>query len=232
MESVTLERGPCFGTCPVYTVTLDRAGNVRFEGRRFVADTGVATATVARAQVDSLFAELETVRYFDLADSYRSGDARLRALCDRPPHRDHRSARERPHQARRARPRLRRRAGDAFGHRDADRRGGGSEEVDREVGWRRPAPPALTFPDPADPARRLPATSPRPRRAPAPPPARRHPRGIDQGVPPRRDQVPPRRRRRLHAEPEEDSPASNRIGVPQPERRRRRSRGVSALGRM
>ena len=74
MESVTLERGPCFGTCPVYTVTLDRAGNVRFEGRRFVVNTGVATATVARAQVDSLFAELETIRYFDLADSYRTGD--------------------------------------------------------------------------------------------------------------------------------------------------------------
>jgi hypothetical protein len=74
VETVTLERGSCFGTCPVYRVTLDRAGNVRFEGRRFVADSGVSTATVPRERVDSLLAELETAGYFDFADSYRSGD--------------------------------------------------------------------------------------------------------------------------------------------------------------
>ncbi len=74
-ESVTLERGPCFGTCPVYAVTLGRDGSVRFEGRRFVADTGISTGTVPRARVDSLFAELQSAGYFELADSYRSGDA-------------------------------------------------------------------------------------------------------------------------------------------------------------
>ena len=72
-DAVTLDRSPCFGTCPVYTVTLDRSGNVRFEGRRFVADSGVSSGTVPRAGVDSLFAELDA-GYFDFADSYRSGD--------------------------------------------------------------------------------------------------------------------------------------------------------------
>ena len=74
-ESVALERGPCFGTCPVYAVTLGRDGSVRFEGRRFIADTGVATGTVPPARVDSLFTELQSAGYFDFADSYRSGDA-------------------------------------------------------------------------------------------------------------------------------------------------------------
>ena len=73
-DGVTLERGPCFGTCPVYTLTLDRAGGVRFEGRRFVADTGVSTGMVPGERVDSLFAELKTSGYFGFADSYRSGD--------------------------------------------------------------------------------------------------------------------------------------------------------------
>lgn len=73
-DVVTLERTPCFGTCPVYTVTLDRSGAVRFEGRRFVADSGVSTGTVARARVDSLFTELAAAGYFGFADSYRSGD--------------------------------------------------------------------------------------------------------------------------------------------------------------
>jgi hypothetical protein len=74
-ESVTLERGPCFGTCPVYVVTLGRDGSVRFEGRRFVADTGISTGTVPPARVDSLFPELQSAGYFEFADSYRSGDA-------------------------------------------------------------------------------------------------------------------------------------------------------------
>jgi hypothetical protein len=71
--SVSLERGPCFGTCPVYKVTLDRSGAVRFEGRRFVADTGLSTGTASPASVDSLFAELQAAGYFGFADSYRMG---------------------------------------------------------------------------------------------------------------------------------------------------------------
>ena len=77
-EGVTLERGSCFGTCPVYVVTLGRDGNVRFEGRRFVADSGISTGTVPRARVDSLVVELQSVGYFEFADSYRSGDAACR----------------------------------------------------------------------------------------------------------------------------------------------------------
>jgi hypothetical protein len=71
--SVSLERGPCFGTCPVYEVTIDRSGAVRFVGRRFVADTGVSTGTASSASVDSLFAELQAADYFGFADSYRMG---------------------------------------------------------------------------------------------------------------------------------------------------------------
>jgi hypothetical protein len=76
--SVTLERGPCFGTCPVYVVTLGRDGSIRFEGRRFVADTGISTGTVPPARVDSLFTELQSAGYFEFADSYRSGDPACR----------------------------------------------------------------------------------------------------------------------------------------------------------
>jgi hypothetical protein len=71
--SVSLERGPCFGTCPVYTVSIDRSGGVRFDGRRFVVDTGVSLDSVPPVRVDSLIAELEAAGYFDFADSYRMG---------------------------------------------------------------------------------------------------------------------------------------------------------------
>jgi hypothetical protein len=77
-DAITLERGPCFGTCPVYTVTLAADGSVWFDGHRFVADSGVSTGRVPRARADSLFAELESAGYFALADSYRAGDAACR----------------------------------------------------------------------------------------------------------------------------------------------------------
>ena len=69
-SSVLLERRPCFGTCPVYTVTVDGSGSVRFEGRRFVADSGTSTATVPKARLDSLLAELESAGYFGFAERY------------------------------------------------------------------------------------------------------------------------------------------------------------------
>ena len=58
---------------------MERSGAVRFEGRRFVADTGVSTATVPAARVDSLLAELEAAGYFRLADRYGMGEPG----CDR-----------------------------------------------------------------------------------------------------------------------------------------------------
>jgi hypothetical protein len=71
---IRLERGPCFGACPVYSVTLDGSGAVLFEGRRFVADTGISTGTVPPARVDTLVAELTAGGYFDFADRYRAGE--------------------------------------------------------------------------------------------------------------------------------------------------------------
>jgi hypothetical protein len=68
--AVTLERTPCFGTCPVYTVAISRAGEVTFTGKRHVADTGQATATIPPERVDSLLDELEVAGYFGFADAY------------------------------------------------------------------------------------------------------------------------------------------------------------------
>jgi Domain of unknown function (DUF6438) len=68
--AVTLERTPCFGTCPVYTVAITRGGEVTFSGKRHVAQTGQATATIPAELVDSLVAELEAAGYFRFADAY------------------------------------------------------------------------------------------------------------------------------------------------------------------
>jgi hypothetical protein len=73
-DRVILERGPCFGVCPVYTVTLQRSGAVRFEGHRFVADTGVSIGAVPVARAESLFRAIDAAGFFDFEDRYAMGD--------------------------------------------------------------------------------------------------------------------------------------------------------------
>ena len=58
----------------MYSVTLEGSGAVLFEGRRFVADTGISTGSVPRARIDSLVAELVAGGYFDFSDRYVSGE--------------------------------------------------------------------------------------------------------------------------------------------------------------
>ena len=67
---VALERGPCFGTCPVYRVTLSGDGLVEFVGTRFVSRVGADSARVAPETVEGLVRSLEEGGFFALADAY------------------------------------------------------------------------------------------------------------------------------------------------------------------
>ena len=41
---ITLTRGPCFGSCPAYSVEIDGDGTVRYNGKGWVAIEGIDTA--------------------------------------------------------------------------------------------------------------------------------------------------------------------------------------------
>jgi hypothetical protein len=82
---IALDRAPCFGTCPVYGLTISAAGVVRFTGKRHTAHVGEATARIPAARVDSLLRELGDGGYFDFADVYEPGTAACgRAATDSP----------------------------------------------------------------------------------------------------------------------------------------------------
>ena len=53
---ITMQRTPCFGTCPVYTVTVTGRGDVQFMGTQFVSKEGESRKQVP---VDSV----RTYRY-------------------------------------------------------------------------------------------------------------------------------------------------------------------------
>ena len=50
----TLERTDCYGTCPVYKVTVFRDGTIEYVGSRYVKVTGKALGQISEDQVDKL----------------------------------------------------------------------------------------------------------------------------------------------------------------------------------
>lgn len=61
-DSITYETGPCFGRCPVYSVTVRPDGTGVFEGKRFTAVTGEKPFALSRAQYDAFAAKLAPYR--------------------------------------------------------------------------------------------------------------------------------------------------------------------------
>ena len=72
---ITLERGPCFGACPAYKLTVYGDGRVVYEGIRFVAVEGTRTATIGKDKVRQLINEFQAIDYFSLDDEYTHADA-------------------------------------------------------------------------------------------------------------------------------------------------------------
>ncbi|HEX6132777.1 MAG TPA: DUF6438 domain-containing protein [Longimicrobiales bacterium] len=69
-SQVTLERRPCFGTCPVYTVVIAADGTVTFTGVQHVDTVGTATATIGDAAAAALMNELVDAGFLELDDDY------------------------------------------------------------------------------------------------------------------------------------------------------------------
>src|SRR5262249_34583239 len=69
---IVLERTPCFGFCPDYTVTITGGGEVTYVGRRFVNVRGEQHAQIAAADVRRLLARFDAIGFNDLRDEYRA----------------------------------------------------------------------------------------------------------------------------------------------------------------
>lgn len=62
LDSIRYETSPCFGTCPVYSVTVSRAGNGTFQGQRFTGAAGTETFAVTREQFEAFAKALAPYR--------------------------------------------------------------------------------------------------------------------------------------------------------------------------
>ena len=70
ITSVTLRRGPCFGTCPVYQVTLARDGAATWDGERFVHRPGRYHGQVDVNDVDRLARFIDRAGFFGWDPEY------------------------------------------------------------------------------------------------------------------------------------------------------------------
>src|SRR6266702_4064775 len=70
MDSLTIQmsRGPCYGTCPSYTVTIHGSGSVEYVGGRYVKDRGPQVDRLGREQVIAVLQSLDGARFPALED--------------------------------------------------------------------------------------------------------------------------------------------------------------------
>ena len=67
-----LERTPCFGKCPYYSVHIYRSGYTLYEGKRDVEKTGRYYTWLSKDKVESIGKKAEELNYFNLNDEYRN----------------------------------------------------------------------------------------------------------------------------------------------------------------
>lgn len=70
---ITLERTVCFGSCPIYNLTIYSDGRVLYQGFRFVKRKGKAVGRISRKALDALVQEFTNNEYFGLYDAYVPG---------------------------------------------------------------------------------------------------------------------------------------------------------------
>jgi Domain of unknown function (DUF6438) len=66
----SLERGPCFGSCPAYAVRVYADGAVEFDGRRFTALTGHHTGSISAERLAELAAAFKAAAFSTLKPEY------------------------------------------------------------------------------------------------------------------------------------------------------------------
>lgn len=63
--NLTLKRTACFGTCPVYTLSVFGGGSARFEGLAFTDVEGIAESRLSDDQMSAIASEIVSSDFFE-----------------------------------------------------------------------------------------------------------------------------------------------------------------------
>jgi hypothetical protein len=70
ITKIVLERTACFGTCPVYTLTIHSSGVVEFAGTNHCKASGPQTGKMSPSSFAKLVKKIAEIEFFALRDRY------------------------------------------------------------------------------------------------------------------------------------------------------------------
>ena len=67
---IELTKGPCFGKCPMYTITIYSNGLAAFDGKRFTEKEGLHYKDIGRAKAKEIKNAAKAADFFVMEDDY------------------------------------------------------------------------------------------------------------------------------------------------------------------
>lgn len=81
---ITIERGACYGSCPIYSAKIAGDGTVVYNGVENVKVKGEKQFKIPAEKVRELIKAFENINYFALKDKYETDERGMR-IADLPP---------------------------------------------------------------------------------------------------------------------------------------------------
>jgi hypothetical protein len=69
-SSIVMEKTACYGTCPVYRISLSGSGKAIYEGKKYVEKTGKFEKQLSAQQTQKIFSTFEASNFTDFRSEY------------------------------------------------------------------------------------------------------------------------------------------------------------------
>lgn len=70
--AVSMKKGSCFGSCPVYSLAIDKKGNMIYDGERFTDKIGKHSLKLSKEELKDLAADFNDANLSQFSDTYKS----------------------------------------------------------------------------------------------------------------------------------------------------------------
>lgn len=67
---ISMERNGCFGTCPVYSLTIHGDGSVRYSGEKYVKVAETRETTISLQELRTLLKEFEKAKFVSIGEDF------------------------------------------------------------------------------------------------------------------------------------------------------------------
>ena len=69
-EIISIKRGSCFGTCPIYLISISSDKSGIYHGKKFVEKTGTVEFKLSEKEINFILQKANEINYCQLEDEY------------------------------------------------------------------------------------------------------------------------------------------------------------------